>query len=989
MRVLLFLFCLAMNFSNAQETTFPVNGTDDYRSGTYAFVNATIQVDYKTTLTNAILLIEKGRVKEVGVGIPIPKGAVVEDMKGKYIYPSFIELNSGYGIDKARPSRGDGSPKMISDKKGAYGWNKAVMPEVNAIERFSINNAEAENFRKNGFGTVLTHYQDGIVRGTGSLVLLGEGRENELIVKDKAAAFYSFSKGTSDQDYPSSLMGTIALLRQTYLDADWYAKNKFNQEYNISLESFNNLQSLPQFIEVYDRLDIFRAIKIANEFNKTYIVKGNGDEYMRASELKKANAKLIIPINFPKTYDVTDPIDALTLDYASMKHWEMAPSNPAILHANNVSFSITVSGLEKMEDLFSNLRKAIKRGLPDTAVLKALTYTPANYVKAYDKVGSIEKGKIANFIICSKPVFEEKNVIYQNWVAGKQFIIRAYKDEPIFGQFKLLLGNNERYSVKVTTTDENLNMLVRMDTTDIKAKISRNKNLVTFTFNPVKSKLDNVYRLSGNIGDSIWTGTLELPNGKFTTWKMIRISLLQDTAKVEKKTDSAEVIGGLIYPFTSFGLSKLPEAKTVLIKNTTVWTNEAEGILKGTDVLIKNGKIAQIGKGINDPSAEIVDGVNAHLTNGIVDEHSHIAINRGVNEGGQSSSAEVRIGDVVTGEDINIYRQLAGGVIAVQLLHGSANPIGGQSALIKLRWGSLPEQLKIAGADGFIKFALGENVKQSNWGDRATVRFPQTRMGVEQTYYNYFTKAREYAQNLVKAPTQTRRDLELDALWEIMTKKRFITCHSYVQSEINMLMHVADSLGFKVNTFTHILEGYKVADKMKAHGAAASTFSDWWAYKYEVIDAIPHNASILNKMGITTAINSDDAEMGRRLNQEAAKAIKYGGMTEEEAWKLVTLNPCKMLHLDKNMGSIKVGKDADLVLWNNHPLSIYSKPLQTYVDGIKYFDAEEHKKIRMTQSQDRARLIQKMLKEKEAGSPTQKVVPKAEEEWNCGHEDFH
>jgi imidazolonepropionase-like amidohydrolase len=928
-------------------------------------------------------------VKEVGVGIPIPKGAVVEDMKGKYIYPSFIELNSGYGIDKARPSRGDGSPKMISDKKGAYGWNKAVMPEVNAIERFSINNAEAENFRKNGFGIVLTHYQDGIVRGTGSLVLLGEGRENELIVKDKAAAFYSFSKGTSDQDYPSSLMGTIALLRQTYLDADWYAKNKFNQEYNISLESFNNLQSLPQFIEVYDRLDIFRAIKIANEFNKTYIVKGNGDEYMRASDLKKANAKLIIPINFPKTYDVTDPIDALTLDYASMKHWEMAPSNLAILHANNVSFSITVSGLEKIEDLFSNLRKAIKRGLPDTAALKALTYTPANYVKAYDKVGSIEKGKIANFIICSKSVFEEKNVIYQNWVAGKQFIIRAYKDEPIFGQFKLLLGNNERYSVKVTTTDENLNMLLRVDTTDIKAKISRNKNLVTFTFNPIKSKLDNVYRLSGNIGDSIWTGTLELPNGKFTTWKMIRTSLLQDTAKVEKKTDSAEVIGGLIYPFTSFGLSKLPEAKTVLIKNTTVWTNEAEGILKGTDVLLKNGKIAQIGKGINDPSAEIVDGVNAHLTNGIVDEHSHIAINRGVNEGGQSSSAEVRIGDVVTGEDINIYRQLAGGVIAVQLLHGSANPIGGQSALIKLRWGSLPEQLKIAGADGFIKFALGENVKQSNWGDRATVRFPQTRMGVEQTYYNYFTKAREYAQNLVKAPTQTRRDLELDALWEIMTKKRFITCHSYVQSEINMLMHVADSLGFKVNTFTHILEGYKVADKMKAHGAAASTFSDWWAYKYEVIDAIPHNASILNKMGITTAINSDDAEMGRRLNQEAAKAIKYGGMTEEEAWKLVTLNPCKMLHLDKNMGSIKVGKDADLVLWNNHPLSIYSKPLQTYVDGIKYFDAEEHKKIRMTQSQDRARLIQKMLKEKEAGSPTQKVVPKAEEEWNCGHEDFH
>ena len=240
-----------------------------------------------------------------------------------------------------------------------------------------------------------------------------------------------------------------------------------------------------------------------------------------------------------------------------------------------------------------------------------------------------------------------------------------------------------------------------------------------------------------------------------------------------------------------------------------------------------------------------------------------------------------------------------------------------------------------------------------------------------------------------KNTSQTRRDLELDALVEIINKKRFITCHSYVQSEINMLMHVADSFGFKVNTFTHILEGYKVADKMKAHGASASTFSDWWAYKYEVIDAIPHNATVLTKMGVTTAINSDDAEMGRRLNQEAAKSVKYGGMSEIEAWKMVTLNPCIMLHLDKTMGSIKVGKDADIVLWNNHPLSIYAKPLQTYVDGIKYFDTEEHRKTRTKQNEDRARLIQKMVKEKESGAATQKVVPKQEESWNCGHEDFH
>lgn len=259
---------------------------------------------------------------------------------------------------------------------------------------------------------------------------------------------------------------------------------------------------------------------------------------------------------------------------------------------------------------------------------------------------------------------------------------------------------------------------------------------------------------------------------------------------------------------------------------------------------------------------------------------------------------------------------------------------------------------------------------------------------MEQVYYNYFTKAKEYEQNLKIKPIETRRDIELDALLEIINKKRFITCHSYVQSEINMLMHVADSFGFRVNTFTHILEGYKVADKMKAHGVNASTFSDWWAYKYEVIDAIPYNAAILTKAGVNTSINSDDAEMGRRLNQEAAKTIKNTcGMTEEDAWKMVTLNPCKMLHLDQKMGSIKAGKDADLVLWNEHPLSIYAKPIQTYVDGIRFFDVEEHKLIRARQDADRARIIQKMMKEKESGASTQKVVPKAEELWNCGHEE--
>jgi imidazolonepropionase-like amidohydrolase len=392
----------------------------------------------------------------------------------------------------------------------------------------------------------------------------------------------------------------------------------------------------------------------------------------------------------------------------------------------------------------------------------------------------------------------------------------------------------------------------------------------------------------------------------------------------------------------------------------------------------------KVGKDLQSPTAKIIDAKGKHVTPGIIDEHSHIAVTGNVNEGAHSNSAEVRLGDVIDCDDINIYRQLAGGVTTSHILHGSANAIGGQTQLIKLRWGKNPSQMKFEGADGFIKFALGENVKQTNWGERFTIRYPQTRMGVEQIYLDAFTRAKEYEANLkdpLKQPV--RKDLQLDAMLEIINKKRFITCHSYQQSEINMLMHVADSFKFKINTFTHILEGYKVADKMKKHGAGASTFSDWWAYKYEVIEAIPHNGALLNQMEVITAFNSDDAEMARRLNQEAAKAVKYGGISEEEAFKFVTLNPAKLLHIDNRVGSLKEGKDADIVLWNDHPLSIYAKPIQTYVDGICYFDIDKDLALQKEITLERNRLILKMMKEKESGEGLKKPVIKKKQLQHC------
>ena len=429
-------------------------------------------------------------------------------------------------------------------------------------------------------------------------------------------------------------------------------------------------------------------------------------------------------------------------------------------------------------------------------------------------------------------------------------------------------------------------------------------------------------------------------------------------------------LSAVTFPNKAYGFAQKPEQRNLLIQNVTLWTNTDKGILQNQDVWIEKGKIAGYGEKLKVPQgAKVIDGTGKHLTNGIIDEHSHIGILQGVNEGTHSVSAEVRIGDVIDSEDINIYRQLSGGVTTSQLLHGSANPIGGQSQIIKLRWGVTPEEMKFEAAAPFIKFALGENVKQSNWGSDFNSRYPQTRMGVEQLMEDAFLSAKDYRnqwetwkkEGKSKHLIPPKRNLQMETLLEILDEKRYITCHSYVQSEITMLIRLAERTGFKVNTFTHILEGYKVADKLKAHGAFASTFSDWWAYKYEVMEATPYNAALLSKVGVITCINSDDAEMGRRLNQEAAKGVKYGGMTETEAWKMVTLNPAKALHIDKFVGSIENGKDADLVLWSDNPLSIYAKVLHTYIDGVCYFDSEKDKQMQQGIFAEKARIAQKMM----------------------------
>lgn len=982
----LFLFSAIVFFTtrlNAQ-STFPVNDVANPKEGCFAFTNATIVTNAQTTLQNATLVIRKGKIEAVGTKLTLPKDAVIVDCNGKYIYPSFIDMYSDYGTEAIQRGAGGqrGQSQFLSNTKGAYGWNQAIRSENDAAKSFAVNDAKAKDLRAIGFGTVLTHQMDGISRGTGAVVTLANEKENLVMLKEKASANYSFNKGSSTQDYPTSLMGSIALLRQNYLDAQWYKTKPAGEGTNLSLQAFLDNQSLPQIFESSDKWSDLRADKVGDEFGVQFIIRAAGNEYQRINEIKSTNASFIVPLNFPQAMDVEDPADARFVALADMKHWEMAPTNPAAFEKANINFALTANGLKETGSFLSNLRKAIQLGLSEQKALKALTETPATLIGMYDKVGSLVTGKIANFLITSAPIFSEKTIVYQNWIQGNKYTLMDDGWKDIRGNYNLVI-NNTPHTLSVTGDISKPSAeIIGADTTKIDLKIKDKLVLMVINY---KKDSANVARLSGVISEDAWSGTGETIGGKQLSWTAVKAGsqvIAADTTSKKKKDVVTTVGGEVTYPFNGYGFTTTPKQENILIKNATVWTNEKEGALSNTDVLIKNGKIAAIGKNLSDGAAKIIDGTGKHLSPGIIDEHSHIAGTGGINECSQSVTSEARIADVLDPEDIDIYRQLSGGVTSSHILHGSCNTIGGQTQLIKLRWGANAEQLKFSNWDPFIKFALGENVKRSY--SQINNRFPDTRMGVEEVLTDAFTRAREYE----KLPAGKRRDLELDALVEILNKKRFITCHSYVQSEITSMMRVAEKFGFSVNTFTHILEGYKVADKMKVHGANASTFSDWWSYKMEVVDAIPQNAYLMQKAGLNVAINSDDGEMARRLNQEAAKSVKYTDMSEEDALKMVTLNPATMLHVADRTGSIKIGKDADLVLWSDNPLSIYARAEKTIVDGIVYFDNDKDKLLREAIVKERARLIQKMIGAKKGGEKTSPAAPSFREKNYC-EEDIH
>ncbi len=975
------MLCICSITVISAQDYFPENGGLKEQNTNYtAFTNATLYITPNKVVKNGTLLIQNGKVVASGKGVTIPQNAIIINLEGKYVYPSFIDAYTDFGVEKPKRAEGRGrSPQYKASRDGFY-WNDHIMPENEAISKFDYDKKKADEFRKAGFGVLNTHIMDGIARGTGVLVALNDTEgAGTRIINDQSGQFYSFEKSVaSRQSYPTSLMGAMALLRQMYSDASWYA-NGNSKTKDRSLEALNANKAMVSFFEAGSKDNAIRADKIGDAFNVNYVLVGGGDEYEMLDEIKASNARYIIPINFPDAYDVSNPYAEKYISLADMRDWNQAPMNPKWLADNDIQFSLTTFELKSPSEFSGKLLKALTYGYGETKALEALTTVPAAFLNASDKIGSLEEGRYANFLITSGPIFDKETTLYENWVQGQKNVINTKDQQDIRGNYKISAGG-KTYDVKVSGEISKLSSEVSLGDTKYPSKIDYSENWVSLSF--TDEETNEVFRTTGIIpkGEQNFSGKLLLPSGAETNFTATRQATTKDDTKEKDEADNKKIeTVPLTYPNVGYGFKTKPKQQNMLFKNATVWTSEEAGILENTDVLVKNGKIVSIGKNLRAGGATVIDATGKHLTAGVIDEHSHIAA-LSINEAGHNSSAEVTIEDVVDPEDINIYRNLAGGVTSIQILHGSANPIGGRSAILKLKWGENADGLIYDNSPKFIKFALGENVKQSNWESYS--RFPQTRMGVEQVYVNYFNRAKEYDAKK-KAGQPFRYDEEMEVLAEILNGERFISCHSYVQSEINMLMKVAERFDFKVNTFTHILEGYKVADKMKQHGVGASTFSDWWAYKFEVNDAIPYNAAIMASQGLVVAINSDDGEMSRRLNQEAAKGVKYGGMTEEEAWKMVTINPAKLLHLDDRTGSIKEGKDADLVLWSDHPLSVYAKAEKTIIEGVTYFDIQKDEELREAVMLERNKLVTLMLDEKNGGGKTRAPKGKDKREFHC------
>ncbi len=975
-----------------------------------AFVHARIMVAPGRVIERGTLVARNGVIEAVGAAVRAPADAQVIDLEGYTLYPGFLDaaVEMGPGASGAGPARSpqgfDGAggaavPPPPRLTQGANYWSRYITPEL-AIEKAlgpdSLAGGTPRRLRTQGVTDIVAVPSKGVIKGTSAVLALSEDGFSGALIQPRAALHVSFESPVPPgvEDYPASRMGAYTLARQAFYDAEWQRRATLAAKglRGVTVEPSATLDALsgwsagaaPVVIDAFDEQDALRADRFGREFALPVVIRGSGREYKRLGEVKATGRGVIVPVSFPRPPLVDTPELAVNNSLEELEHWDLAPENPGRLAAAGIKMALSSDRLEDKREFLAGVRKAVERGLTEDAALAALTTTPAAMFGVGDRLGTLEAGKLAHLLVTDGDVFSKRTHVREVWIGGRRYDARPRPEFDARGTWEFRpvseIAMEGPPRLKLDGLADSLGgamFSVRNPTGEIKLKRAEILGSQLFLNAPADSLLyppqKGVVRISATVEGDTMRGEFMFPDGTSSEFLATRTAPFVAPPDTARAPVPLRVPYPMTYPMGESGWSTPPaQPAAVAFTHATVWTSGPRGNLEDATVLVRAGRIVAVGKDVRVPSgAVVVDAHGEHLTAGLIDCHSHTATDGGINEAGQTISAEVRIGDFIDANDINIYRELAGGLTAAHVLHGSANAIGGQCQLIKLRWGLAPEGMKFEGFRPTIKFALGENVKQANWGERFVTRYPQTRMGVEQLIRDEFEAAREYQDTWRRGKDARglppRRDLELDAIAEILRGERTIHCHSYRQDEILMLMHLCDEFHVPLGTFQHILEGYKVADEMAKRKIGGSTFSDWWAYKNEVQDAIPQNGPIMHDVGVVVSYNSDSNELARRLNSEAGKATKYGTLSDEEALKFVTINPAIQLKVQDRVGSIEVGKDADLALWNGPPLSPRSRCEQTWIDGRKYFDRGEDLTRRAFEAKLRAALEQRVLLESDPG----------------------
>ncbi len=946
----------------------PVTGLRSNSSGYHALVGARVVTGPGQVLEGGTVVVRDGIITAVGRNLSAPAGARVWDLKGLTIYPGFIDAHADLGMD-AVPQGGDVGPTH---------WNPQVRAWFSTTSNFKDDTTRRVALRSLGFGTALAVPHQGIFRGQASVVNLGDVGARERVLRPDLAQAIGFQRSFQlGGGYPNSAMGVIALMKQTFMDAEWYirARDAYEKSGRAFLppETSEALQALapvlrgqqPVVFNTESEEDYLRAHKLAGDFKLVPWFRGNGQEYRLLDQLRGRTNPLIVPLNFPDAPDVSNPEAALSPTLAQLRHWYLAPTNPSQLATANIPFALTTDGLSSISQFLPNLRIAVTRGLAPDRALAALTTVPAGWLGIERTHGTIAAGKVANLVVADGDLFTQDASVRDVWVQGTRYgVTRPPQIDPR-GTWAIATTSSDGFPATLRLEgpiNRIRGTIEKSGTRPINlaaARVVTETGRLEVSFDGEALGYQGTVTLTGSVRDENLFGWMSLPNGTDPAYTGTRTEAFTGPARGTVAAKVPKIELPWTRPAMEFGRAAPPaQPASVLVRNATIWTSGSQGKIENADLLVRAGKVVQVGTRLTVPAgAVVIDATGKHVTPGLIDPHTHSGVSA-VNESGFAIVPEVQMGDVVTHNNIWFYRQLAGGLTATMIKHGSANPIGGENVYVKTRWGSLPEEYKIQGAPRTVKFALGENPK------RSPTRYPNTRMGVQEIIRDHFLAARDYEKewkryeaDRTKAGIPPRRDLRMEALLDILNQKLLVSAHGYRADEFLALIRLAEEFGFRIQTLQHGLEAYKLAPELKKSGVAAVVWSDWGSFKLEAYDATNYNARVLIEAGVVTSLHSDDSEISTRMNWEAGKLLRTG-LTEIQALSTVTISAAKAIAIDDRIGSLEAGKDADFVVWSGNPLSQFTKAEQTWVDGRRYFSLEEDAVLRTEIARQRTQLIQ-------------------------------